>query len=228
MKSGLRFAITCALILGAMATAQIVKGDTLIPIDNSSFETTNPLTIPCGDGCAYNNGPIPGWTVTGGQSGTWMPNSTYFNSPVPDGSLVAFSNGSTISQTLTGFSLNPNSTYILSVFVGDRLDGLNSDYSFSLEAGSTILGTFSGSTAAIPAGTFQQESLTYTTGDTVTAGDLTILLTSAGPQTDFDNVALVDPQTDSVVSTPEPGSIWMLGVGLLGLLGLAVPRSSKA
>jgi hypothetical protein len=228
MKSGLRFATTCALIFGAMATAQIVKGDTLIPIDNSSFEITNLLTMGCGDGCAYNNGPIPGWTVAGGQTGTWMPNSTYFNSPVPDGSLVAFSNGSTISQTLTGFSLNPNSTYILSVFVGNRLDGLNSDYSFSLGAGSTILATFSGSGAAIPAGTFQQESLTYTTGDTVTAGDLTILLTSAGPQTDFDNVSLVDPPADNAVPTPEPGSVWMLGAGLLSLLGLAVPRSLKA
>lgn len=137
---------------------------------------------------------------------------------------MAYSNGSTISQTLSGVTLNPDSTYTLSVYIGDRLDNVPSNYSFSLEAGSTILTTFSGYTGNITPGTWQQEFLTYTTGDTVPSGDITILLTSAGTQTDFDDVSLTDPPAN----TPEPGSVWMLGAGLLGLLGIAVPRSLKA
>src|ERR1700756_4819342 len=63
-----------------------------IPIVNASFETTNPLGTPCGTGCAFNVGPIPGWTITGGIAGSWQPSSAYFSAPVPDGSIVAFSN----------------------------------------------------------------------------------------------------------------------------------------
>lgn len=222
MKQGLKFLVSA--LVGGILTVGATWADTVIPIANPSFEITNPLTTSCGPGCAYNDGPIPDWTVIGGQSGTQMLNSTYYSAPVPDGTLMAYSNGSTISQTLSGVTLNPDSTYTLSVYIGDRLDNVPSNYSFSLEAGSTILTTFSGYTGNITPGTWQQEFLTYTTGDTVPSGDITILLTSAGTQTDFDDVSLTDPPAN----TPEPGSVWMLGAGLLGLLGIAVPRSLKA
>src|SRR5712675_2157008 len=70
-----------------------------IAVQNFSFETFNPLTSPCGPGCANNNGPIPGWATTGGQQGSFQPSSAIFTS-VPDGSLVAYSNSGTISQVL--------------------------------------------------------------------------------------------------------------------------------
>ena len=48
----------------------------------------------------------------------------------------------------------------------------------------------------------------YSTGD-IAPGDLTIVLSSSGPQVDFDNsVNLVDP-----TNTPEPSSLALLGVG---------------
>lgn len=227
----LRVPTIFGLLLGALLFSGVSMADSIV-IQNSSFETTNPLTNLCGAGCAYNYGEIPDWTVVGGNNGSAMIGN-YFNSPLPDGDIVAFSNGGVISQTLTGASLLPNSTYVLSVFVGNRTDNKITDYSLSLYAGSTLLGTFSGSNGAIATGTFEQEFLTYTTGSTVDAGDLKIELTSAGAQSDFDNVQLtVNPtekwNIDSAVPTPEPGTLLMLGSGILGIAGFAFRKTSAA
>jgi len=43
---------------------------------------------------------------------------------LPDGSILAYTNGGSLSQTLTGISLLANSTYTLSVDVGRRFDVL--------------------------------------------------------------------------------------------------------
>ncbi len=163
-------------------------------------------------GCTFNDGPIPGWTLVGG-GGLWEPSSVYLNPPLPNGNIVAFSNDGTISQTL-GVLQIPDATYTLSVYVGDRLDNKTSDYSISLFAGSTLLCKFSGSNAAITPGTFANETCTYQSGTSVPSGDLSIVLASAGTQTDFDNVSLNE------VSVPEPDSTTLLAAGLLcaGLL----------
>ena len=58
---------------------------------------------------------------------------------------------------------------------------------------------------------FADETVTFTSGATVAPGDLRIVLTSDGPQADFDNVRL----TASTV--PEPSSLSLLAGGL-GLL----------
>jgi hypothetical protein len=110
------------------------------------------------------------------------------NPSLPAGPTVAFSNGGTISQTLAGIGLQPNTTYRLSVYIGHRLDGFITNYTLSLQAGSTVLQSVSGSDSTITAGTFANIVLTYTTGGTVAPGDLTVVLTIAGSQIDLDGV----------------------------------------
>jgi len=204
------FVVLFIVVLGSVAAP--ARAD--ITVMNPSFELTStalPLAFPCGTGCSFNVGPIPDWTITG-QSGSFQPNSTYFNLPLPDGNIVAFSNGGTISQTLAA-SLTANTTYVLSVDAGRRLDELagNNTYSIALYAGTTLLNSFSDTIFAIPIGTFADETLTFTSGATIAPGALSIVLTSAGSQTNFDDVRL----TESAV--PEPSSLSLLA-GALGVM----------
>jgi len=181
--------------------------DTSVPIQNASFETTSSVLGPG----VYNYGPIPGWTMVG-TGGSWQPNSSYYNLPLPDGNVVAFSSGS-LSQTLTGVSLQPNSSYTLTVAVGNRLDGFtsNGQYTIQLDAGSTVLATVTGSNSSITPGTFMDVVLTYTTGGTVTPGDLAIVLSTSGSQSNFDNVRLAVPEPSSL-------SLMLVGLAFAGLL----------
>ena len=182
------------IFFGGQRIAQLSNGSatpTTLPVQNPSFETHNPLTNSCNgpETCGFNNGPIPSWTSTG-SAGSFQPSSYYFHLPLPDGVVLGASASGTLSQTLTGLSLQPNTTYTLKVAIGHRLDGLVTTYSISLQAGSTVLGTISGSSGTIAAGAFADEVLTYATGSTVTPGDLSIVLTSGGNQIDYDNVRL--------------------------------------
>jgi len=167
--------------------------------------------------------------------GSFQPGSsfTYFNGPLPDGSIVAYTNGfggsASLSQTLTGISLVANSVYTLSVDVGRRnlLGGV--DYSLNLLDGSNVFcssttGGVSKNTSSITAGTFADITLTCATGATVPSGLLGIELTGAGLQVDFDNVRL--DFTTSAVSTPEPSALALTFVGLL-MSGLLFVRSRR-
>jgi hypothetical protein len=209
------FMLFVATAVAVLAVSPLYA-DTAITIQNASFETYNPLTSSCGTGCAFNSGPIPGWTGTGGS---WEPNSTYFSAPPPDGNIVAYTNGGTISQDL-GTTLLSNSIYTLSVFVGNRLDGDSGVYSIAIYAGGTLLDSLSGSGSSIPAGTFADEIFAFSTGSTVTPGDLSIILSNpSGGQADFDNVSLtVAPST--AVPEPTPLVLLVAGVAFVGLFSL--------
>lgn len=210
----LRIGVFCAFILAGALAAGPLKADS-ISIQNASFENTAPLTFAgCGTGCAYNFGQIPDWTLNG-TGGSFQPGSTYYNS-LPDGSIVAFSSGGSISQALA-VSLLPDTTYTLSVDVGHRLDGFGSGtgFSISLDAGSTLLSAIGGSSSTITPGTFQEETLTYTTGSTVTPGDLSIILGSGFGQSNFDDVRLTTSSTAE--SVPEPSALLLLCMGLFCL-----------
>jgi|SRR6267154_212649 len=206
----------CALAFCLVASGG-AWGDS-ISIQNASFETTNALTIPCaGTGCAYNFS-LPDWTIAGinASAGSFQPGSSsiYFNTALPDGSIVAFINTGSISQTLTGISLLANSVYTLSVDVGRRNDVAGADYSLNLLDGSNVFCTSGpSSNASITAGTFADITLTCATGATVPGGFLGIELTGDGRQINFDNVQL--DVTSSTVSTPEPSVLALTFVGLL-------------
>ncbi len=190
-----------------------------VPVQNASFASSNSLTTPFGGG-PYNLGPIPNWN-TSGVAGSWAPNSTEFSS-IPGGTTIGFTNDGTISQTLTGFTVLPGTLYTLSVFVGDRLDGASGNFTIALDAGSTTLCTFSGSSASITAGTFADETCTFQSGAVVPSGDLSVVLTGTSPGMQLD-VSTVS------VNTPEPGSLALTAVGLLfGCLFFAFRRKQTA
>jgi hypothetical protein len=185
-----------------------------IAVQNGSFEqTSSPLTPG-----TFNDGPIPGWTTTG-IAGSWDPApNTFFTGALPDGSTVAFVDG-TISQDL-GVTLLPDTTYTLSVYVGDRGDGfnLNDPWSISLGDGSVSC-TASGIGSNIHEGSFADETCSFTTGSSVPTGDLFVYLSGQG-QADFD---------DATVAAPEPSSIALASLGLLAvaLFGVFFKRKQE-
>jgi hypothetical protein len=220
----------CALAFCLVAPG--AWGDS-ISIQNASFEVVaanNPLASPCNgpEFCAYNAGnPMPGWIVSGtnASAGQFEPSSSYLSLPLPDGSIVAYINSGSISQTLTGISLLPDSVYTLSVDVGRRFDVAAANYSLNLMDGSNVFCTSgSNSNGTITAGTFADITLTCATGATVPGGFLGIELTGDGRQINFDNVQL--NVTTDTVATPEPSALALTLPGLF-LGGLLFLRSRR-
>ncbi|MDB9397251.1 PEP-CTERM sorting domain-containing protein [Microcystis aeruginosa] len=192
-------------------------------IANNSFE--NPMiTTPSGFN-TVSSGTSNNWTFTGGtQQGFANPtigqssgNSWYGPSPspgiIPNGNQVAWSNGGTISQTLSA-TLQANTIYTLGAYVGNRLSLNFPGYDIGLYAGGTLLASDNSATPAD--GTFAPVTFSYTSGISVTPGQaLEIRLTSLSGfqgQTNFDNITL------DAASIPEPSAILgLLGFGLLGI-----------
>ncbi len=212
--------IFCALVFCLCLTGG-AWGDS-VPIQNASFETTNPLVASCAgpETCLFNFGPIPGWSTAG--AGSFEPSSSFFSLPLPDGNIVAYTNGGGISQILTGTSLLANSIYTLSVDVGRRFDVLAANYSISLLDGPNVFCTTSGSNGSFAAGTFVDITLTCATGSSVPSGFLGITMGGDGRQIDFDNVRLDVVPT----STPEPSVLVLMLTGL-GIVGLLFARSRR-
>lgn len=188
-------------------------------VNNASFETlaSGGLTTTCtvSLGCSYSYGVIPGWTLntTPGQiaglldPGTSSGNLTYFNY-VPNGTTVAYTNGGMISQTV-GATVQAGLTYTLSVDVGLRNDSFPGTPVVSLLIGTSPAGTlYTASTVTRPMGGWAVFTVSYAALASDVGKPITIQLSSATAQGDFDNVQLIS-------SLPEPGT------GVLAILGFA-------
>jgi len=190
----------------------------LLTVANNSFETpviTNP------QGSISATGPFGDWTFAGGMNQGFInpgvgenndPGFWYGPSPtLPNGNQVAWSNGGTISQTLSA-TLQANTRYTLGAYVGRRASNPGfAGYNIELLAGNTVLASNNSVTPA--EGTFAPVTFSYASGISVTPGQaLEIRLTSNGVQTNFDNITL------DAASIPEPSAILgLLGFGLLGI-----------
>ncbi|TRV45843.1 MAG: PEP-CTERM sorting domain-containing protein [Microcystis panniformis Mp_MB_F_20051200_S9] len=204
----------------------------LLTINNSSFEgPTAPLQSTPTFGY-YTINDITNWSLSPtpsiqgvldpGLSEPLNPGNQFYglpaNLPLGAGNQIAWSNGGTISQTLSA-TLQANTRYTLGAFVGRRFSAIFAGYTIRLLAGNTLLSSISNTDSGpTPAqGTFAPVSFTYTSGDIVTPGQqLTIELftpsVTAG-QTNFDLITL-----DAASTIPEPSAILgLLGFGLLGI-----------
>jgi len=155
-------------------------------------------------------GPIDSWDV-GPSAGSWNPTTDHFTDEAPEGQNTAFSNGSTISQILSD-TLAANVLYTLEVEVGNRLDFGFPGYSVELWTVPSelwvggILLAFDDSLTPI-AGSFETSTVTFTSNpNTPNLGsELEIRLTSAGTQTNFDDVRLnVEPAPFFSPTEPAP------------------------
>jgi hypothetical protein len=193
-----------ALLAGLAGQA----GATSIPITNPGFES--PVLV----NGAFTQTPPTGWS--GG--GAFNPTTANFPGEAPEGQNTGYSNGSAISQTLS-IVLAANTTYALTVLVGDRLDTAFPGYHVQLLAGSTILSECA--TCVTPLnGSFALVTVTYTTGasDPLIGQALSIVLDSDGLQTNFDDVRL-----DAV---PEPSSLALLSSSF-GAMAVAWSRRRR-
>lgn len=185
---------------------------TSLYIENTGFEASDPLS--CRPDRMWSCGEIPGW-VMNGDGGTFYAykHGEYF---LPPSERVAYSNGGSISQTLTNL-LEVGHLYTLTVDVGNRYQNYIAgrpfpEYSIELLAGGVVL---SPDTLTLPNpayGYFETATLTYVAlpDDPLLGQPLGIRLISNGIQANWDNVRLSN-------TVPEPTTFMLLGSGLLGL-----------
>jgi hypothetical protein len=107
--------------------------------------------------------------------------------------------------------LLPQTTYTLTVAMGARLDFGGASGSFAMYNGNDLTGALLVSSAvfAPAAGTFQEYSVTFTTGATVSGNLVVALIHNDAGQVSFDNVRL-----DATSVIPEASSSALIASGL--------------
>jgi hypothetical protein len=183
-----RIAIWLTAMIGLTVTA-FAQGQA-ISITNAGFES-DVLNCAAGPQC-FDLGVIPGWA---GQGTTFKPSTGpggEFPGGIPGGGPNVAAIGGPgvgiITQDL-GFTPLPNTTYTLSVYVGQRADYPLIAYTVELLMGTTSVA--SDTTLRPAAGTFALDTVTYNSGSSPGSGHLIIRLTgSGGGQADFAQVAL--------------------------------------
>ena len=207
----------CAAGFFAVATASA----TSVIVVNPSFETPNVFADP--SHFQYFDALTgTGWQTSAGYTTTiFQPvlAGSYNPGAIPDGIQVA-----TVGRVISGVALPGTlwqdvgavvggATYDLDVWVGNRLEPSildSTQYTISLLAGTTVMGSLQGIIGDVTNGGFAQRQLTVAAAPQYDGQTLRIQLYASGFQASFDNVQLSE-------HTPEPATLalFALGGGLL-------------
>lgn len=174
------------LFLLALANTDRAWADSVL-VNNPSFEADTLC-----EGCITPT--ITGWIASpGGGDGAFNPTATHYpGGMAPDGNNVAYTNlsGNHVHQILVAV-LGSDTSYVLEVEVGNRLDIPFAGYIVQLRAGGVTLAEDNSSQSPAP-GTFVTATVTYTatSTDPQLGQPLEIWLRSPNIQANFDDVRL--------------------------------------
>ena len=211
------------LLIGMLTCFASAQASTLIT--NGSFESP---VVPVGSFTNFLSGStlIPGWTVVGAAGGVSIVSGSFSQEcctfPAEDGAqwldLTGLDTNSVegVEQTV---ATTPGTNYNLSFWVGNIFDpggifGTTSTVNVRLGGlGGTLLGAFTNSNTTRGTQIWQQ----FTTSFTATGSSTTLDFLNADPGNDnsngLDNVVL----TVGAAGIPEPGTLSLLGLGIIGL-----------
>lgn len=201
MRQTVKCVSTVMSALVFLVTATTAANAAPVLIVNAGFETQALVD----SAAAFD---IDGW-LNGGDSGVFDPHIDAFAAGAPEGENVAFAShgGPTISQVLSA-TAQANTSYTLTMLVGNRLDADFGGYQAELWAGGTMLAQDGSQQPAD--GQFLLSTVQYfvAAGDPVVGSALEIRFRSLGFQTVFDDVRL-----DATERVPEPALLALLGLG---------------